>query len=494
MNSTGSVSVINIKSIIWDLLSQWKAILISAILVALLVPGMKFAKDSKAYEAALENQAQAEAAETEKLSTDEKIEAVLEPLSASDRSDVEFVMKEKEWIRAEREYLNKSLYLNNNPTNQRTLMIDYRLLSNDPGNMTALIYGYANQIYEEPLLKKLGKAIDPELESKYISELIWCDTSRVNNVELDTTNMVIEFRVVVPEKTNAEQIEQILTEWIKGRSAELARSIGGNSVSLLSLIDTRKYNGDAVNNRTNITYAIYNVQNNIKNSSGLLSDAAKAAIAAVDAIYEAEAKENDEVNSDTTPAPEPPHFRKKYAALGFILGAMMYTFIYILLIMLNGNMTSAADMGYYTGSRLIGEIYSKSEHDGIKKLLYSGVVDRFRYRGKLEEAKQVEKAVSSIEAVSKHAETDKISMLCMPGISESLQNVMKSIVEGTRDKGVTVETINIDEDIDENQLNTIENGIIVASNFSKAGSVAKLNGLCREFGVKQLGDIYVRQI
>ena len=493
-NSVSSVSTINMRAIIWNLLSQWKVVLVVAILVALLVPGMKYAKDLKDYETSLRSQKEVD--KQESLSSDEKIAAILEPLSASDKSDVEFVLKEKEWIRKEKAYLNTSILMREDPTNQRLLRIHYNVTAAEQGKMTALTYGYYSQLYQEETLVKLGEVIDPTLDTKYIGELVWCDTGRLNNIETETTDMVMEFGIVIPKNADAEAVEQALTSCLTKYSDELAKTVGTNSISLLTTADYTRYNADAVNNRTNITYAIYNVQNNIKNGATSLSDEAKAAIEAIDAIQSTEESvdENKEAEPAPTPAPVAPHFRKKYAALGFILGAMLYAFIYALMMMLKGNMTSSTDMGYYTGSRLIGEIYNKSEHSGLSKLLHSGIVDKYRYRGKLDEVKQVDKTVSTIEAVSKHAETDKLSMLCMPGLSESLQNVIKRIVSCAGDKGVTIDTINLNEVIDENQLTAIEKGIIVGSNSSKASEVACLSALCREYGVKSLGDVYIQEI
>ena len=494
MNSTNNckTSVISIRAIVWELLGQWKAILIIAVLVALLVPGLKYARDTISYKQATANQEEVENQDI--LSADEKITAVLDSLSASDRSDVEFVIEEKAWIKTQREYLKKSICLNNNPTNQRTLLIEYQLHSPDPGNMPALIYSYSSCIYNDTLLSDLGEIIAPDLDRKYIAELIKCDTERVKTVELETSNMVIEFQVILPEDINAASVEQVLTVFLNKTSNQFSSAIGNNSISHIATVDYRRYNTDAVNNRTNINYAIYNVQNNIKNSASSLSDEARAAIEKIDEIQAQDAIASDKEKPTPSTEPAAPHFSKKYALLGFILGVCAYAFIYALLVILKGNMTSAGDFEYYTGSRLLGEVYRKASHTGINALLHSGIVDGIRYKGKLDEQIQVEKLISSLEAVSKHAETDRVSLLCMPGLGDADYDSVVRISSDIAKKGVASEVVKIDETIDENQLMSAQNCVIVGGNGTKVAGLQTLVQLCKEYGIKQLGDIYIQGI
>ena len=122
-NNTGRIeTVINVKEIIWDLLEQWKAVLITALLVMALVAGAKYAKDMKSYEAA---QAEKEAQKQSTASAEDQIRDVLEALPESERSTVMTIVNQNEWIEKEKEYINKSILLNTDPTNQRTLAADY---------------------------------------------------------------------------------------------------------------------------------------------------------------------------------------------------------------------------------------------------------------------------------------------------------------------------------------------------------------------------------
>ena len=115
-------TLINIKEIIWDVLEQWKAALIAALLMALLACGAKYAKDMRSYNA--REAAEASKAETN-ISTEERIAAILEGLPEDGRATVEFMIEQNEWIETEKDYINNSILMNTNPTAQRTLTLTY---------------------------------------------------------------------------------------------------------------------------------------------------------------------------------------------------------------------------------------------------------------------------------------------------------------------------------------------------------------------------------
>ena len=83
---------LNLKELMWDLLGQWKAILIVALLAAIIVPGAKYLKDTLDYKKALK-QAEQTAAQAS-VSADEQIEGVLSSLSQEDRDAVSYLLQQ----------------------------------------------------------------------------------------------------------------------------------------------------------------------------------------------------------------------------------------------------------------------------------------------------------------------------------------------------------------------------------------------------------------
>lgn len=480
MTNSQQGSAVNITELLWDVLSQWKVIVIVSLIMALLVPGLKYYVDSHVYQNKLE-----ELKQYESLSDEDRIELILSGLSESDRLDVEYIMRAKEWIEEEKQYLHGSLLLNSDPTTQRHLSIEYQLFSEEPGDMSALIYAYSDHLQHKDVVEKLGEVIDPELEAQYIAELIRCDIGRFSFVETDTRKVLLSFKLIVPEETDDEGVKDALTEILEDYSVYTSKSIGKNSLTFISMEDYKEYSADAVSNRTTITNTIFTVQNNVRSMMNTVSD---EAIEALELIYPPEEEEEEEESSAE------PHFSPLYSAVGFVLGAMLYIFFYILIAILRGRISASSYMENYTGSRTIGEVFCKGDHTGAGKLMHSPYIDRKRYKDKLDTEAQLNRVCSTLEAVCRHADVDSVSLLCIPGLESGGSAILDSIAAGANERGVSAEKLSLENNIDEKMLSNVKNSIIVAGNDSKLADLKDLSMLCREYEINGLGSIYIKTI
>lgn len=484
-------SVINLRAILWDLLAQWKAILIVSIIMALLLSGLKYGKDMKAFKTAKNNK---EAEEVHNnVSAEERIAAILESLSETDRSDVEFVEDSKDWIRTQRRHLNESILYNVNPVNQRTLQMEFQISAAGANKVSALTSGYLGYLYTDSVLESLGTVIDPDAEKRYIGELITYDLGRYVNIASDADNYILSFRIVIPEGKDASAVEQATVKCMEEGEKELSKTVGEHQLTLVSAEDYYRFNTEAVNNRSNIINNIYNIQNNLKNASNTQNDAVKAAISAIDAI---KAEERAKASTAAAPAapvvdePQPPGFSKKYAALGFILGILMYAFVYLMKVIVKGNLTCASDLKYYTDNRILGELYYVSSATGINKLFHSSLVNKLRYGDKLSVDKQIKKSVSSIEAICQHNNIKSISLLCMPGADAKQESMVSDIKDAVEAIGISVDIIKLGKESTEKQLIEVENAILVTGRTSKAADVIDIVEMCKEYKLGLFGSIY----
>jgi len=491
-NNTGRIeTVINVKEIIWDLLEQWKAVLITALLVMALVAGAKYAKDMKSYEAA---QAEKEAQKQSTASAEDQIRDVLEALPESERSTVMTIVNQNEWIEKEKEYINKSILLNTDPTNQRTLAADYYIAAAEDTDSVrdSLIFGYRSYLKDKEVAEALGKVIAPGAETKYITELISAENSGSSD-EAASADAILEIQVVLPDGADPQKVEETLTTLLKEQSPEMSSRICPHRIELISAGETYLYNSGAVNNRTNILYSINNLQNNTKNMQTSLSDGQKAAIESISAVRAAE-KTATTVGPEKTDAKDAedskPRISKKYALLGFVLGAMMYAFIYLLTVIFKGRITNAGDAEYYTQSRLLGEVYTKEEHKGIGALLHSAFVDKIRYKGRLDEEEQIRRLASALEVVCKHEGIDKVSVLGFSEMDETGGKVIKAI----NDKGIKTAVTDISKEEDGSYLLDIRDAVFMTDRSCKAEDLMKIGSMLDDCEVSRTGSIYMGEI
>ena len=102
--------------------------------------------------------------------------------------------------------------------------------------------------------------------------------------------------------------------------------------------------------------------------------------------------------------------------------------------------------------------------------------------------------MSSLEALYKRAEAENISLLCLPGLFSGSEKVIDNIVSRARENSVRAEVLGIEEDVDENQLVSIRDGIVIVGKGSNAAGVAKFAQLCKEYGINDLGNIYIEAV
>ena len=489
---------INFKEVIWDLLSQWKAVLIVSLVVMVIVTGAKYHKDSNAYKAAMSAK---DAAQTE-ASADERISDILAALPEDEVETVEFLVNQNEWVETEKEYMNNSILMNTNPSNQRTLLLDYYIAMSDAteSKMTALEYGYVGYLNNEKVINTVGQAISPNTDSKYIAELISVNSDN-SGVQSGNYNLMTDsgsdgamlgIRVVLPSDADAEAVEKAMTSALSDYTPVLSNKIGDHSVILIGSSEAYLFNKIAVDNRNDIMSAINNQQTNSKNMRNALSDGQKAALDSITAIKK-EATDADKTQQEESVTElAKPEFSKKYAVLGFVLGAMLYAFMYVILLIIRGCVKYASDAEHYTQSRLLGEVYKKEARKGIRALFHSNLVNKYRYKGKLDSNLQIDKVTDTLAAICKHEKTKEVILFNMTG--KSSDGVLEQILERVSAKGLYFNTLKIVDDIDEQNMLDSSYAVFATGPKTEVSTATKAATLCNAYDVSPIGCLFIGTI
>lgn len=497
-NYSPAKTAVNIKEVVWDLFSQWKAVLIAALLMALLVGGLKYAKDLNAYNEALNG---AEAEKEAALSVEQRVEAVLDTLPEDERTTVEYLSIQEDWIQSEKEYISNSILMNTNPANQRTLILEYLISVSDTSDskVMSLLTGYAGCLAGESVAENLRQVIAPEADTKYITELL--KTNAGNNAVIegntqilnaDENSAVMSVYIVLPDDADALAVEAAVTAALKDRSAELNSKIGSHSIALLQSEESYLFNADAVNNRNNVLYSIYDLTSNAKNTKTSLSDDQKAALDSIAAIKSAEMNSAELADNDAggsvAAAPTKSGFNKKYALAGFVLGVLAYAFVYLLLTITRGCVNSASETNYYTQRRLLGEIYGKDNSKGFVWLLHSRFVEKIRYKGKDDESIQIGQIAEAIDAVCEHEKAKSLTFFDMTGGNDEH---VGSITETIKNKGIEVAVTDVSSGFDEKSLIGLKDAVMITGPSTKTSVLTGLMMLCGDYDVRMLGCIYI---
>lgn len=485
---------IDIHDFFWKLLMQWKAVLIVCLVMAFLVPGAKFLKDSRDYESTLAEQAEAE--EEASLPMEERINAILDMLPAEDVSAVRFVVQQQDLIALQQDYFNNSILLNIDPTSQRNLNIKYYLQRGEVSDMQALVDAYSTCVRRTKVIQSFREVISPESSLQFIYELISSYGGSIADSEVGSTLFTIN--IVLPDNVDADAVVKTADKAISNIYNELASAMGNHSIARVNTEDYRFYSTTTADRRSSVSLAVNNLYNSINAAKGRFTDKQLEALEAiteiknVDLIEKSSSKGGEGVSAEDEI--KEPTFNKKYSLIGFVFGAFLYAIVYLLFVILRKTVSSASVAQNYTGTRLLGELYALGNHKGIGRILSSSSVAKRRYKRKLNINAQSEIIASTIDAVCSHHNADSITLLTS-GIPEDLEDVIDIMIKTCRkdDCNIQLDVLNTKE-IDEKKLSGIRNVIYAVSNETKIDSVGKLVELCGDYDISPLGTLYMEML
>lgn len=477
---------ISLRDYLWNLLMQWKAILLFCFLIAILISGAKYLKDSKAYDNYLSNKAAMEAEAS--LPKEERISAILSSLPSEKASEVLFAVEQQELINLQMKYLNGSIWLNIDPTSQRNLCLEYYIEKDKASDMQALCDSYSAYMRRPKVVKALRDVISPDAPLEYIFELITCSSGTIS--DSDVSSSILTITIVLPEHVDAEQITEITDASIKNISKDLSSILGEHRIKRINKEDFHAYSSVVADRRTNVSYAVNNLTNNLNNVKARMSGEQLAALEAINSVNSA-SDSAEAVPKETVNAPS---FSKKLALLGFIMGAFIYAGAYLILSVLNKSIFSASNAQKCSGVRLLGELYAFDDNKGLKSLFSSKSLANRRYRKKLDLESQSEKAAATIDAVCSHHGIDRLTLL-LSGIPANFNDIIDLLTKkcGSNGRKIELDVINTD-DLDEKKMSDICNAVYALSNTSKTNQFSRLSSLCRDYGIAPLGTIYMEKL
>ena len=480
----------DLLDLFWKFLMQWKAILAVCLAMAILVTGVRYVSDSRAYDAALAERAEAEAESS--LSVEERIAKITDALPQNDRTTVMYILRLQESIDYLNSYLNNSIMLNADPARQRNLNIKYYLDKGDVSDIQTLADAYSTCIRRSKVIKAFRDIISPDSPLEYIYELVTTWSGTIADSSADSTLFTVN--IVLPEHADAEQIIKESDIIISDIHKEISSLLGEHSITRVNTEDFRTYAATAADRRTNLSYAINNLNNNLKNAKTGLTEQQLAALEAIDAVKKAsEAVKEGAETAEAAPL-KAPGFNKIFAILGFIFGLALYAICFLIISMLKKVISSASVAKSCTGTRLLGELYVFNDHKGISKLFSSKAVSKAGYKDKLDVDNHAEEAASAIDAVCSYHNTENLTLL-VNGVSESLKTALDNVIKKSGSNGRKIKLDVVDADkTDEKMLSGLSNVAFAISNNSGVYSVGKMTNLCKEYGITPLGTVYLEDL
>ena len=488
------------KNVIWELLSQWKAVLIISLALAILLAGVKYFKDNASYDDAVIAQKEAEEQQAS-LSQDERIAIVIDSLQRADQNKVRILTNEKKWIMKKNSYLKNSILMQTDPTDQRELSLVFRINAEKNEDLPVLIQSYEAIAKSETIVEAIKPVISPDSDNKYISELIRNNDNAEHNETISEAGAAFTVKIIIPEETDYERVAEAASDAIVNQGKSLMAEFP-HSLVMAKYDVARIYNSEVIEDRDTTFLHISSMETNIKNAASSLSADQKAALEAIDAIIEEEGNFDDSMEqiADSTQNNEntlvAPGFSKKYALLGFVMGVLLYSLCYVAFSILKGCTSAASVIEDYTGSRLLGEAYYKGERKGLSGLLHSDLIDKIRYKKMPDFAAQFDKIEKSLEAVCAHSDAKEVTMISLTDTkaNELVRTTIREISKQMSRKGTKLDEITVASDFDESELLPIKKAVLLLGDETKVNKLRKLIELCHDYDISLLGSIYISEM
>lgn len=356
---------ISLRNLFWKLLSGWRRWLALGVIFAILVSGMKYAKDTSAYQAAVRQQNSAGNAEgTAALTQEERI-------------SVEDARALQNQISRLQKYMQESVLMNLDAYNENVLTVQYYVDSDYTFNYTeenetdysdAVAVAYCDYAESGALADVVWNALDPEIQESYINELI----TTVSNMD------TFQIFIVYNDAEGLEQLKAAVKEAIAGQTAQLSREIGSHSLKLLSEDITVKTDTDLAARQKSQRDMLTSYRSQLTTLKGTMTTAQLDALG-VELVEEGE--EDTEVQEVV---PVHPSFSVKYMILGFIVGIFLACVWIVLEVLFSSRIQETEEITMLYGVRSLGELTVEEQ----KKKIF-GMIDAFILKLKKRNQKQM---------------------------------------------------------------------------------------------------------
>ena len=327
---------IDLVALLKKLCVQWRAILIFSIIIGLLASGARYVKDMSAYNASLstQNVSGKEAVETSGLKQEE-IDAVQQAVS------------QKRQIKVLTTYMTESEYMNLDAMNCRQLSILYYIKADRGSDAADLLAVYNEMLQSDDSVKAIKEAAGVKVPAKYIRELISAYDAKSSDrggYTQDSSTDVMKITFNLPEGADSKAVEETIDKLIKAYDVTDLGIAKGKIRKISSEVNT-VMNKNMQTDQQNYTNNLSNLKSTYNTAVNSFSDKQKKLL---DTLLEENGLSDDNTeagagNTDVSSSSnDTSSFSKKYFAVGFVIGILLYVFLAVIVEILGKRCSAVA--------------------------------------------------------------------------------------------------------------------------------------------------------
>ena len=408
------VREISLRQLFWKVMMGWKLWIVCAVLFAILLPGVKYAKDARTYHAAQQPKEQQQESDVVFTSEEEQ--------------QIEDVKSLKLLMEKNSDYMQNSILMNIDPYQEQLMELQYYIDSDYVTNYTrdnkldytsAITNAYVDYIVNGLDQKSIWKEVDTKTDNKYLAELV---------TAVYTSNNTFSVKVKYTDKKALERVAKEIQNVLNKRQPDIAENIGGHKLVLVSENYQVKADRDLANSQNEVSNLIKSYRDQINTLKTAMTEEQLNELEREEALDSDEEKDTAEVQALA------PVFSKKYIVLGFVMGLFLAALYLVCIAVLSNKLQAAEELVRFYKLRQFGIVTKEQRTKGI-----TGILLRLKYRNQklLTPEASLQMATSNVELYCKN---QKITNLFLTGseIEHIDRNWITAITENLKNKGIQV--------------------------------------------------------
>ena len=471
---------IDLFDYLWNVVAQWKTILIFALIVSVLAMLLQYRSDMKAY-----NNAGVQTM---------TVDSLKESLSNDEIVTVEYTVRQKLLLEKYHKYMDQSPLLSIDPTQERVLKMEYAITGADATQTASLADAYNTMFLTSTFVDGVGKLMPETENANYASALIIPGAVAKTATDAKETTVgsgVIGVSIILLDGMDASEAQSFVEKSVNDYSATLQETIGAHQLNQIEADETTLVNIELAGQQQDIINYSYVIRNSVQVVSQNFSEAQKN-------LYNLMLEEAHQTGSDEeatlTIEPEKPGFSKRSLVLGFVVGVLLYVLAYLVVVLFQRTIKTAKECEDTLEIRTLGELH-EFHAKGLRRLFTSRLLYGLKYRRYKDSSLQMNKIVDSIVAYTKKHTGSKIQFVSVAPLSAKEQEHMDEMIAHAKeqqiDLSMLVGDVNTDTTFHQNLAQADQMVLVLCGNRSKYEDIDLCLSLAAESGLDVVGNVFV---
>lgn len=394
---------VSLREIVWKCVSDWRRMLVCAVIFAVLTTVIQYAQAQKNYKEAMETyRKQMEASETEK--GDHLVDAA--DFTAEELQQLNDAKSLQSMLDRSRTYMQNSILMNMNAYRENVLILEYYVDSNykfnylednEPDYTSDVVGAYGSYAKNGELARMIKDNLDLDYELRYIKEIIGVSAEQYKD------SFTVE--IIYTDKTELTDISAIVKEALEAQTEEIAGTIGRHSLKLISENITVRTDAALANQQQIYQNMINNYRNQLNAVKNNMTDEQLEALGSV-IVADEEDEEEEETEAEVELVePVRPGFSVKYLLVGLIGGLFLSAVWSVCQILFASRLQNAEELSDVYKLRVFGVIPLEKKLAPIDSWILKM---KDRHKKQMTPEKWMDVICANIELACKDGNVDKI--------------------------------------------------------------------------------------